>query len=358
MSFNRLVADDFVVSTDSITAGLWGDSSTPNLSTFVTSSAQAAGSSGNFYLNVFSAGTPTAPTELEFAVTYGNSVGGGSLLYDPAVPGKSPSSTIYGSYHTLVLGDETAAFSFGGVTSSDFYAISIDRNRYKESLFPGSLTLRLSGSISQSRGSALTLTDNSQIVTTTQFNDAGRVFQIVSGSAGTVFTGVNNNGYSLASGSYGFFLPDIATILLNPRALTSGVTGISASFAGLKPVTTTNADGNNPGRLIKAISSSAITAANGTGNLPFTLNSQENITSDFIFVRPRSSEYNYSSNPSFISGSTGEVLFNSFINNPTTFMTTVGLYNDTNELLAVAKLSKPLPKDFTKEALVRVKLDF
>jgi len=358
MSFNRLVADDFVVSTDSITAGLWGDSSTPNLSTFVTSSAQAAGSSGNFYLNVFSAGTSTAPTELEFAVTYGNSVGGGSLLYDPAVPGKSPSSTIYGSYRTLVLGDETAAFSFGGVTSSDFYAISIDRNRYKESLFPGSLTLRLSGSISQSRGSALTLTDNSQIVTTTQFNDAGRVFQIVSGSAGTVFTGVNNNGYSLASGSYGFFLPDIATILLNPRALTSGVTGISASFAGLKPVTTTNADGNNPGRLIKAISSSAITAANGTGNLPFTLNSQENITSDFIFVRPRSSEYNYSSNPSFISGSTGEVLFNSFINNPTTFMTTVGLYNDTNELLAVAKLSKPLPKDFTKEALVRVKLDF
>ena len=39
-------------------------------------------------------------------------------------------------------------------------------------------------------------------------------------------------------------------------------------------------------------------------------------------------------------------------------MTTVGLYNDVNELLAVAKLSKPLNKDFTKEALIRVKLDF
>ena len=38
-------------------------------------------------------------------------------------------------------------------------------------------------------------------------------------------------------------------------------------------------------------------------------------------------------------------------------MTTIGLYNDGNELLAVAKLSKPLNKDFTKEALVRVKLD-
>jgi hypothetical protein len=36
----------------------------------------------------------------------------------------------------------------------------------------------------------------------------------------------------------------------------------------------------------------------------------------------------------------------------------VGLYNDANELLAVAKLSRPLQKNFTKEALVRVKLDF
>jgi hypothetical protein len=39
-------------------------------------------------------------------------------------------------------------------------------------------------------------------------------------------------------------------------------------------------------------------------------------------------------------------------------MTSIGLYNDSNELLAVAKLSKPLNKDFTKEALIRVKLDY
>ena len=39
-------------------------------------------------------------------------------------------------------------------------------------------------------------------------------------------------------------------------------------------------------------------------------------------------------------------------------MTTVGLYNDTNDLVAVAKLSRPLLKDFTKEALIRIKLDY
>jgi hypothetical protein len=46
------------------------------------------------------------------------------------------------------------------------------------------------------------------------------------------------------------------------------------------------------------------------------------------------------------------------INNPQTYITTVGLYNDNNDLLGVAKLSKPLLKDFTKEALVRIKLDY
>jgi len=77
-----------------------------------------------------------------------------------------------------------------------------------------------------------------------------------------------------------------------------------------------------------------------------------------VFVRARNAEFNYSENPSFISGSTGEVIYSSFINQPQVYITTIGLYNDSNDLLAVAKMSRPLLKDFTKEALVRVKLDF
>jgi hypothetical protein len=45
-------------------------------------------------------------------------------------------------------------------------------------------------------------------------------------------------------------------------------------------------------------------------------------------------------------------------NDPKVYMTTVGMYNDSNELLAVAKLSKPLLKSFSREAIVKVKLDF
>jgi hypothetical protein len=336
MSFNRLAPEDFIVSSDSITATLWSGVQ-PILTKFYYDANQAAGSSGNFYLNVFQTASNLNDATIQFAIAYGNKNGSGSEWYNQAVAGVSPTKTTYGQYQVLVLGDEFSDFSFGGVLSNDFWVVSVDRTRYKESLFPGSLTLLLSGS-----GGVLSLTDNSQIVPSITFNDAGRVYQIVSGSAGSVYTTLNSNGYSQNSGSYGWFLPDIGTILLHPTAISSSI-NLDASRSN-------NSDGLNYIRLFNAISGSTASY--------FKLNSQETISSDYIFVRARNAEFNYSENPSFISGSTGELTFSSFINNPQTYVTTIGLYNDTNELLAVAKLSRPLLKDFTKEALVRVKLDF
>ena len=89
----------------------------------------------------------------------------------------------------------------------------------------------------------------------------------------------------------------------------------------------------------------------------FTLDTQENISSQYYFVRAKNGEFNYSTNPSFIDAN-GNLMFTSMIDNPRTYITTVGLYNAQNELLAVAKLSQPIPKDFTKEALIKVKLDY
>jgi hypothetical protein len=345
MSFNRLDPQDFIVSSDSITATLW-TGAVPTLTSFFTSSVQEAGSSGDYYLNVFQSDPQTTSTaSIQFAIAYGNSAGSGSALYNPAVAGLSPTATVYGQYQNIVLGDENTDFVFGAFTSSQFWAISFERARYKQSLFPGSLTLELSGSLG-----VISLTDNSNYVVSQTFNEAGRVFQLISGSAGVQTTATNfvtTDGYSLNSGSYGWLLPDIGTILLNPAALSGS---LASGGIGLNYSTVSNAAGSNNQKLYRAISGS--TAA------VFTINSQETITSDFIFVRARSSEFNYSENPSYISGSTGEVIYPSFINNPQTYITTIGLYNDTNELLAVAKLSRPLLKDFTKEALVRVKLDF
>lgn len=346
MSFVSLNASDFVVSADSITSTLWTGGE-PILNKFFTSSQT---SSFNTYLDVYQTSSVRSDSEVQFSIAYGELEGSGSAPYNNLVTGSSPSKVTYGQFRTLVNGDENTNFSFGtgNTNSRDIYVLNVNRARYKEKLFPGTFNLVLSGS-DGTEISRIQLTDNSKDLTTLTFTDAGRVFDIVSGTNGSaVETSVTESvtpGYT-PSGSYGKFLPDVGLVLLNPRAL-----ALSASQGGVGLIInddlTDTALINNNSNLFESIKLAQT----------FSLNSEETITSDYIFVRVRNTDFNYSTNPSMISGS-GEFVYSSLINNPQTFITTVGLYNDATELLSVAKLSKPLVKDFTKEALVRVKLDF
>ncbi len=335
MSFKRLDPEDLVVSSDAITSTLWSYDQ-PTLNQFFTSSTQLGGSSGNFYLSVYNTGSLEPTAQSQFSIAYGDITGGGGTVYNGAVPGNTPTRSTYGQYRSLILEDENGEFIFGDntnlITGSHFWAISIDRARYKESIFPGSLNLTLSGS-----GGILNLTDNSQDATINQFIGTSRVFQIVSGSNGSAIPG---GGYVPNSGSYGLLFPELGTILLNPEAIEESIGLVADRSLGI--LNSTNQQ-------------TLFTAISGGGD--FSLNSKETISSDYIFIRSRNSEFNYTENPSFIT-STGEVIYPNYINNPQTYITTVGLYNDKNELLAVAKLSRPILKDFTKESLIRIKLDF
>ena len=336
MGFKRFDPEDFLVSADAVSSTVWSGNS-PELTEFYYSTAQFQ-TAGDYYLSIYQTASTNPSAEVQFDIAYGNVEGSGSLYYNTSVPGVSPASTIYGQYRSLILEDENSDFMFGNVTSSYFYAVNISRARYKEKLLPGSLNLVL-----RSGSNIISLTDNSQDVALPTYYGTQRAYQIISGSNGTSYTG-SNAGYTPTSGSYGLFFPDTSIILLNGKALDlAGPSGINLS-TNLTP----NTDGQNVLKLYTALVSGS----------SFELNSEETITSDFVFVRSRNAEFNYSTNPSFISGSTGEVIYPYFINSPQVYPTTVGLYNDANELLAVAKLSRPLQKNFTKEALVRVKLDF
>ena len=89
----------------------------------------------------------------------------------------------------------------------------------------------------------------------------------------------------------------------------------------------------------------------------FIVDTTEEINSTFYFCRALNSQYNYTNNESFVDGNKN-IRFQTMQLNPKVFITTVGLYNDAFELMAIAKLSQPVAKDFTKEALIRVKLDY
>lgn len=339
MGFKRLDAEDFVVSADAVQSVAWSTNS-PTLTEFYTSSIQKTGQSGQYYLSVYQTSSTDDTAAVQFDIAYGNLNGSGSTYFNSNIPQLTPSSTIYGQYRSLILEDENAQFTFGDGTntliSDDFWVLSVDRARYKEKLFPGTFNLTLAGS--GGSFSTVQLTDNSNDVLTQTFLGSNRVLQIVSGSNGSAY---NTTGYVANSGSYGLFFPDIGTILLNPAALNESI-GVDSNKLPNQ--------NNNVNQII-------LFDSINDGSL-FTLNAEETITSDYIFIRSRNAEFNYSTNPSFISGSTGEVIYTEFINSPQVYITTVGMYNDANELVAVAKLSKPLLKDFTKESLIRVKLDF
>jgi hypothetical protein len=337
MSFVAFDPTDIVVSADSVTAPAWG-TSVPTLTKFITASSVAP----TFYVDVYASGS--SDTTTQFSIAYGNLYGYGSTYYNPLVTGVTPTRTTYGQYRTLVYGDENTNFNFGSGNSSspDIFIINVSRNNYKQQLFLPTFNLTL-----KSGSATINLTNNSVTSTTVTYLDCGRAFDIVSGSNGSPITTTGIAGVTAGytpSGSYGLYLPDVGLIVLNPRAL-----ALPAASGGivLNVPQTVNTNTYNYGPLYNAIS----------GGANFQLNSEETVSSDYVFVRVKSQDFNYTTNPSIISGS-GNLNFSSLINNPQTYITTVGLYNTNNELLAVAKLSKPLVKDFTKEALIKVKLNW
>ena len=345
MSFIPLNVEDFVVSSNSITSTLWSNNVT-SLSSFYY--ANPTGITNNAYLPVYSEVPSLNSSALpQFSISYGQLYGSGSAPINALVPGLSPSRITYGQFRTLIYGDENTNINFGtgNTNSEDFYVININRANYKEKIFPGTFNLTLSGSIE----GKIQLTDNSVNTTTLTYCDAGRVFDIVSGSNGSATTAISSGsnvaGYTI-SGSYGKFLPDVGLILLNAQALS-----LSASLGGINLIPVTS----NNNVALNTTNVGLFNAINTGKN--FSLNSEETITSNYIFIRIKNGDFNYTTNPSMISGS-GEFYYPSLINNPQTYITTVGLYNNNNELLGIAKLSKPLVKDFTKEAMIRVKIDF
>lgn len=334
MSFVRLDPRDVVVSADTVTAPVWSTNE-PTLTSFYSSSAQQLNTSAEFFIEVAASSASAAPTQ--FSIAYADDLGSGSAPFNPGVVGVSPSSAIFGQAKNLILGEEDENFTFGTVTSDFFYVVTLNRSQYKEKLMPATFNITLTNG-----SDSVQLTDNSKDLTTTTFTEAGRVYQVVSGSNGASYDGTGKT----TAGSYGWFLPDVGIILFNAKAL--DLSGANGGIALSTDRATNNANANNQALLFDAMVEGA----------SFSLNSEETITSNYVFARARSDEFNYSANPSMVDSSTGDIRHTDMINSPRTYATTVGLYNDNNDLLAVAKLSKPLQKDFTKEALVRIKLDY
>ena len=344
--------------TEIVTSGIWsGDAGLLIVTASATSSAQVASVSGQYYIDLYNLPTSSDAAEVQFSVAYGdiNGYGAPDLTTDPN--STLPTIATYNQYANVLLDSSDKYFSvLSGPTGSasstfdltSFYVININRARYKERLDPGNIQINLSGS-----AGLVTLIDDSggtgETVTT-----AGRVYNLVSGSLNIgTSTSATIAQYTdkYTQQGFGLFYPDMGILVLNPSAFTGSV---SSSLAAATTTTAAgvyhlNDYGNKGGvALLKALATGADFQARRT----------ENVSTSHYFVRANNREFNFSNNPTFVTGSVGQFYQPLFEKDPHVYITTVGLYDDSNELLAVAKTSKPIEKSFDKEVAIKVKLDF
>ena len=334
-----------------ITTGLWtGD--TGSLTAAYTSSTQVAAASGDYYYNVYNADPATDTTaEVQFGVAYGHVNGSGSVSLANSDDALLASKANYAQYKSVILDPTDSKFSFENgagtlVDSNDIYAINVNRSRYREKMDPGNWSLTLTGT-----GGTHTFIDDSGKKFGDKLGKAGRVFKVVSGSLnlGTENEATVNSTVSSGDVGFGLFYPDRGIIILSPAALEDtvgsvNVNGASVSIAGSA---STSAEQENHKILVNAI--------NVGGD--FQARRTENVSTQHFFVRATNREFNYSNNPTYVNAS-GNFAESTFETDPQTYITTIGLMNDANEMIAVAKTSQPIQKSFDKEVLIKVKLSF
>lgn len=332
-----------------VTTGLWsGD--TGSLMTFFTSSTQAVADSSNYYVNVYDAATTSS---VQFALAYGHKYSSGSISLDASDVSTLASKATYAQYRSLLLEQDDQFFTFDSASgenlldSSDIYVVNVSRARYKETMDAGNWELSLSGS-----NGIFTFIDDSGKKFSDTVGKAGRIFYVASGSLnlGQDADSTILSKYSANGQGYGLFYPDRGILVLNPSAIhnTIGTSKDSGSIGGKSLYAGTDYEGKNHFLLYNAMK----------GGGDFEARRTENVSTSHYFVRATNREFNFSNNPTFTTGSDGSFAESSFERDPKTFITTVGLYNDANELLAVAKTSQPIAKSYDKEVLIAVKLDF
>ena len=336
-----------------VTTGLWsGD--TGSLSSFYTSSTQAVAASSDYYLNVYNANPSSdSSAAVQYAVAYGHRLGSGSVSLSNDDTSTLASKATYAQYKSILLDQDDNKFTFysssaaGTHDSEDIYVINVSRARYKEKMDAGNWSLKLSGSNGIS-----TLIDDSGKKFSDTVGKAGRIFNVGSGSLnlGTESEATVNSLTASNGQGLGLFYPDLGMVILNPTAVHDliGTSIDSGSVQGASLYSGVAYEGKNHFLLHNAIE----------GGADFEARRTENVSTSHYFVRATNREFNFSNNPTFVTGSDGSFAESTFERDPKTFITTVGLLNDANEMIAVAKTSQPIAKSFDKEVLIKVKLDF
>jgi hypothetical protein len=313
-----------------------------------------------YYLNMYPSAQYYVDSDPYFSIAYGSiggRVGSGSFTVETASIMTSPTYAIYTQYRNLLLGDADSDGLFTmqsgstTVSANDIWVINMSAYKMKDKIDEGLLEFGLSGS----KGT-ISFIDNSRFLSKTQ-----TVYQLI---PGTLSSPPSQPTY----GGFGLYYPGNGIIVLNASAVAEalGITttvGIGKSTGGPLP------DGSwpyTPGCATVNYTYNHKTLAESMKitRRTMSIRKSEYVPARHYFVRVQNRDFNYSNNPTYVYDGTdgiharGTILNADFVNDPRTYITTVGLYNDGNELVAVAKLSRPALKTFDSELTIKIRLDF
>ena len=369
MIFSQFTADDVVVGRiNQVSSGLFGGSLYISQSLFTTSSAQAETMiganildvrNGQYYTNVYVGG------DQYFSIAYGDYVNSGSSFYDYIDVPPNPSTevltnetkVIYSQYRNTLLqpGDNLFSFASGSVStpqdSEAIFVMNFSADKMKDQIDPGQIQINFMGLHGQ-----FSYIDDSAVV-----NKQQSVYNLISGSVvGGVPVPYLDGGSPVYEG-IGLFYPSNGVVIFNAINLESRVgitaTGNEITLSRLSNETSTTYKSfyriwsrDFFWRLVKS-------------TLSMATRKSEFVPSTNFFIRVKNKEFNYSNNPTFVSNGTdgktkGTIIYQDLINNPRTYITSVGLYDSNNELLAIGKTSRPVQKSFDSEILLKVRIDF
>lgn len=327
------------------------------ISTFYTKSS-AVGKltvESNYFWNIYDTDPNTnSSAEPQFSVAFGTTSSNFTISSNSAYTGSVedvytyPPYAIYrqminavtdgGSYSNWAYTNEAGST----ISPGNVYIISFARSRIKDYIEPAttlgssSLQVNLSGS---------NLVYVKCAAATSLYQTA---YNVVTGT-GSLYSGTNAVGNTLNS-VVGRFYSDKGIIVLDADKLySSGAFASSPTVAAAAVYTPSASLYNIYSSLVKGVY--------------FKARSVEKVQSTHYFVRAKNYEFNYSNNPTWVSGSDNEVL-QEFYDEQKTFITSVGLYDGdptvegSGQLVAIAKLSKPILKTPDTEILLKVRLDY
>ena len=320
--------------------------SEPSLSMCQTSSIQNENSK-KYYTDVIA--NNESNNDIQFSLIYANKLGFGS----PVIGERTKDATSRSNYtqYNLLLSEEDYSqiiFYTNGTASAnpdEFYAINFNNKTIKDRIDVGNFEMSLmdlSGS-----SDIITLIDNSMDITNNKYYTESPYFSfdLVSGSLldGIYENGQGNSKTNITYTTYGSVYPNLGVILLDSHQLNSEL--------NFTTITSSNVFARNELNLFTSIS-----GAMELGHPMYLRNSVRKVSTHY-FARIPVGEANYSNNPTFSDTTNNGIINNKrFAINPVTYVTTLGLYNDSNDLLAIGKLSTPIKKTKDSELLLSIKL--